>query len=168
MKAMATNSHIKSLLLPNSNLRNPQALQLAESLKVNTTLEVLNIETNTVSPDGIKAIALALTDRPESALHTLRLAHMIGRGTNHGRGVEQTMGEMLYTNLNIVKLGFVPADAHWANEINRRLLINQDIERRKRKKGTDEEEDLQAEDHHLTRIILQKVPEKAVWEVFDP
>merc|ERR1740121_2778956 len=110
---MATNTHIKSLLLPNANMRNPQAHQLAEALKVNTTLEVLNLETNHLAPDGLIAIANALTDRPDSKLFALRFANMVGRGTHHGRPVEQAVAEMLVQNTEITKLSFVPQDLHW-------------------------------------------------------
>lgn len=171
MKALQTNTHIESLLLSNTNLRNPQAHQLAEGLKVNETLKVLNIETNNVAPDGLIAIAQALNNRPQSGLTVLRISEMIGRGSNHGRPVEQAVAYMLMANSTITKLGFTPTDQHWANEINRRLLINQDLERRKRKQADQEggdKVDMKAQKKVLTKVSFQSVPAQAVWEIFDP
>merc|ERR1719210_390193 len=60
MQAMATNTNITSLLLTDSNLRAPQAHQLAESLRQNHTLQVLHMEQNYIDSDAVRVIALAL------------------------------------------------------------------------------------------------------------
>lgn len=167
MKAMANNTHIKSLLLPNANVRNPQAIQLAEALKVNDTLEVLNLENNYLAPDGIEELAGGLAGE-HSKVSTLRFASQQERGSNYGRKAEQAVAQMLGTNHMITKLGFIPSDPHWANEINRRLIINHDMERRRRKgEDQEDEEDLPAQQKLLVRCIWEQVPEKAVWEVLD-
>merc|ERR1719356_903577 len=69
MEALHRNTHIKSLLLSHSNFRNPQALEMADALRVNTSLEVVNIEGNWVDPDGALEIAHSLTDNQVSNVH---------------------------------------------------------------------------------------------------
>jgi len=169
MSALANNTCITSLLLPNTNFRNPQAHEMAAAFSKNTSLEVANVESNWIEPDGVAAIAEALGEQTEGKLHTFRLANQL-RGGNFGRTVEEQLHQMLVKNQNITKLGFEAKDAHWKNQIANALTKNTDAARRKRKaaKGIpDKPEVAPAVPKVLTKVLLTDVPDKAVWEIFD-
>nr|CAD7420740.1 unnamed protein product [Timema poppensis] len=49
-EALAENTHLETLSLTNTGMTDPLALKLAEVLEHNTTLRVVNVETNFISP----------------------------------------------------------------------------------------------------------------------
>jgi len=166
-KALATNTRITSLLLPDSNFRAPQAHQLGESLKQNKTVKLVNIESNHIDSAGLKAIAIALKESKATAVETLRLSNQIG-GDLVGRPVEQAMAEMLQAQKGITRLGFVANDAHWADCISRSLLRNVDEARRLRKgHGLEAAAEVNRAQRPLRLVELQSAPDKAVWEVYE-
>jgi len=168
MKSLETNTHITSLILNNSNMRLETAYELADALKVNTTLQVCNIETNFLDSASIKAIVEGLAQNPDSALEQLRLGEQKLVGGYFGRPVEEAVAHMMYENKKIVKLGFTTNDAHWNDTICRALLRNNDYARRIRKKGSLLNMDLlTAETKGLSKLVLSHPPDKAVWEIFE-
>mmetsp|Transcript_43475 Transcript_43475/g.81642 ORF Transcript_43475/g.81642 Transcript_43475/m.81642 type:complete len:1130 (+) Transcript_43475:102-3491(+) len=169
MEAMSRNTHIVSLQLVNSNLQKPQGHQLAQSLKTNTALRVLNIESNNVDSDSIKACAQALQENPDSDLETWRFNGQKHVGQYFGRPVEEALAELMEKNMRITKLGFACNDPHWRLIIDRSIMRNIDVQRRRRKRSVcgDLIEDVAAEEKPLSKIMLMAPPEKAVWEVFE-
>mmetsp|Transcript_148349 Transcript_148349/g.413260 ORF Transcript_148349/g.413260 Transcript_148349/m.413260 type:complete len:1150 (+) Transcript_148349:72-3521(+) len=169
MKALAHNTKIVCLQLANSNLMKPQGHDLAEALKKNTSLRILNVETNSLDSDGLAHIAAALKENNNSALEQFRFNNQKTVGDYFGRPVEQAFAELVEHNQRIVKLGFSCNDAHWRLKIDRAILRNNDLARRRRKGSTCEEQkgEVAAQDKPLARLLLTTPPEKAVWEVFD-
>jgi len=169
-KAIKGNTSIVTLLLNGSNFRNPMASLLAKSLKKNSTLEVLNLETNWLDPDGVKTIAAQLAESAATcAIHTWRFSNQM-KGNNMGRPVEEALAQMLQANEKITKLGFVAQDQHWKNTIDKCLVKNADAARRQRKKDKgipDKVEEVPATKRSLVKLILEGEPEKAAWEIFD-
>jgi len=169
-RSIRTNTSIVTLLLNSSNFKNSTAIGLAKTLKKNSTLEVLNLETNFVDPDGVKAIANQLKESAgSSAIHTWRFSNQM-KGNNMGRPVEEAVAEMLAANNKITKLGFSAQDAHWKNQIDRNLLKNADAARRKRKadKGIpDKVEEVPATNRTFVKLKFIGEPENAAWEIFD-
>merc|ERR1711990_371833 len=69
---------------------------------------------------------------------------------------------------NIVRLGFSCKDPHWRDVIDRGVMRNVDIARKKRKRAkTVHDLVIPAEEKTLSRVILQEVPEADVSEIFE-
>jgi len=131
MKAMARNTNITSLLLPNANMMKPQAHELAEALKVNTTVRILNIESNNLDAAGIKKIAESLQANENSALEQFRFSNQ--RGVHDfGRPCEQALCSLVEKNTRLVKLGFTCSDNHMRMVIDKAVLRNNDLARKRR------------------------------------
>jgi len=168
-KALEKNTSIVSLNLAGSNLQKPQGPDMAEALKKNKTLKTLNIESNNLDSDSIKLMIDALTENPESCIETWRMINQKHMGQFFGRPVEEAMNNFLKKNSTIIKLGFVCQDAHWRNEIDKCILKNVDIARRKRKGGdTAEVDQIAAKAKTLAKLVLSNPPEdKAAFDVFE-
>jgi len=171
MNALCANTHITNLMLNHSNLRNPQAFGLAEALKWNTTLEVINVDDNWLDPDGILAIIAALKESSGwSKLSTLRFDNQ-QQFRIMGRRVEEEISDLLDVNERLTKVGFAPQDPHWKAQIVQKLLKNVDLARRQRKmKRQDPDPRLDINmviSKSLTKVVLDTVPEQAVWELFE-
>lgn len=166
VKAMETNTYIETLSLANSNLQKGQGLELAEALRRNRTLLVLNIESNCLDSAAVREIALAIIQNGESKLETLRVAQQKQVGQFFGRPVEEAFGQLMEKNETITKLGFECNDAHWRNIIDRALLRNNDFARRRRKHMTESEEDVRSEEKTLSRLVLRIPPSGSVRDVF--
>ncbi len=54
--------------------------QLGEVLKMNSTLRVLNLESNRITRKGIKAIMRCLSENPDTLLRELRMANQVCTG----------------------------------------------------------------------------------------
>jgi len=170
MNALAHNTHIVSLQLSNSGLMHLQGHELADALRKNTTLQSLNIESNTLDSASIMHIAQALRDVPNSALEQLRLNNQSGLREFYGRPVEQAFAELMEHNTTITKLGLPCSDANWRMSIDRALLRNTDLARRRRKGcgGTDDAfEEIMGQLKPLSRLVVSNVPDVPVWEVFN-
>jgi len=168
MTAMAHNTHIVSLQLANSNMMKPQGHELAEALKRNSTLQVLNIETNSLDSDGLRHLAAAILESRASALEQVRFNNQKSLGSFFGRPVEQAFAELAERSERILKLGFSCNDAHWRLTIDRALLRNNDLARRRRKCGAAAEpEEVLPQERSLGRLALLSPPTRAAWEVFD-
>ncbi|TPX49115.1 hypothetical protein SeMB42_g02730 [Synchytrium endobioticum] len=126
-KALASNTYLTKLTMANLNVGTPAALAIAESLKVNRTLESLNLEDNSIQPNGIKALADAL--RENSVLAELKVARQ-----KHKQGAEAEVAfqNALQKNETLIKLTMVIQDKGCKNNIERYLTRNVEIARKKR------------------------------------
>lgn len=169
MKAMGHNTVITSLLLAHSNLQKPQGHELAESLQKNSTLKILNIESNSLDSDAITACATALNANPGSKLEQWRFNNQQHLGNYFGRPVEQAVAELVEKKTHILKLGMAVQDQHWRLVIDRAILRNNDAARRRRKGSIlmAEVEEVAAQDRALQKLSLTSPPSTAVWEVFE-
>jgi hypothetical protein len=167
MAAMSWNTHIEVLSLSNANIQKTQGTELAAALRKNTTLRTLNLEANFLDSTAVRDIALAIKANSESCLEHLRLAHQKQIAQFFGRPTEEAVGQMMERNETIVKLGFDCDDAHWRNLIDRALVRNNDLYRRRQAKGQVEEEDLVViEERTLGHLFLRTAPAEAACKVF--
>lgn len=67
----------------------------------NKALNIVNLESNFIDGEGIKAIARALQETPDAAVETLRLSNQAGTDVM-GRTVEQAVSQMMQANLGPV------------------------------------------------------------------
>merc|ERR1719220_1405380 len=139
MAAMAANTHIQVLSLSNSNVQKAQGLELATALLKNGVLRTLNLESNWLDSNTVRELALAVKANNDSKIEHLRFSHQKQMGQFFGRPTEEAVGQMMEKNETIVKLGFECDDAHWRNLIDRALLRNNDMWRR-RQQGPAEDE----------------------------
>merc|ERR1711974_150387 len=95
--------------------------------------------TNSLDSDGITQMAAALKENETSSLEQFRFNNQKGLGAYFGRPLEESFAELVENNMTITKLGFTCNDAHWRMKIDRALLRNNDLARRRRK-GTVVEE----------------------------
>lgn len=137
MEALRTNTHIEVLYLANSNLQRAQGSELAQALLTNTTLRFINVESNSLDSTAVREIAQAIRQNRDSRIEDLRLAHQKKGGKYFGRPTEEAVGFMMEKNETITRLGFECNDAHWRNIIDRGLLRNGDLQRR-RQQGSDD------------------------------
>lgn len=167
MKAMCTNTYIEVLSLSNSNVQKSTALELADALRQNSIVRTLNLEGNCLDSNSIREIAFGIKDNADSHLEQLRLQHQQGMGNFCGRPTEEALGHMMHRNQTIVKLGFECDDAHWRNSIDRALVRNNDVRRRRQSLLTVEELDAPAEEKTLGQLALQASPAPTVTDFFD-
>ncbi|CAK9096195.1 unnamed protein product [Durusdinium trenchii] len=85
-------------------------------------------------------------------------------GQFFGRPTEEAVGQMMWSNESIVKLGFECDDAHWRNIIDRSLLRNNDFFRR-RQAPPDPEALPTAEERPLGQVRLLQPPDVTPQEV---
>ncbi|CAL1153451.1 unnamed protein product, partial [Cladocopium goreaui] len=157
--AMASNTHIHTLSLVNSNLHKAEGSVLAASLAQNNSVVHVNVENNCLDSASVKDFATCLLENPTSKLESLRFSQQKGTGNFFGRPVEEAFGQLLDKNETLLRLGFSCDDAHWRNHINRALLRNNDFARRRRKKQAGgEEEEVIAEEKTLRRVMLTTPP----------
>mmetsp|Transcript_92263 Transcript_92263/g.192959 ORF Transcript_92263/g.192959 Transcript_92263/m.192959 type:complete len:1279 (+) Transcript_92263:137-3973(+) len=171
MKAIHTNTHCKRLKLSNSNLQKPQGQQLADALKDNKTIELLDIQSNCLDADKIKLIAEALTINLDSAIYDIKLENQHQLPT-FGRATEEAIAKMVVENKKIVKLSCTIKDPHWQGVANKAVMANNDAARRARKAAAGIEDkpvvlEVKAVKRNLTKIIFSHVPPKAPYEYFD-
>ncbi|KAJ1536132.1 Tropomodulin-2, partial [Cladochytrium tenue] len=70
-EALAMSSHLRELVLENTGLQTAAAIEIANALRMNETLEVLNLDSNNIAPAG----ALAESLKHNRGLRELRLAY---------------------------------------------------------------------------------------------
>merc|ERR1712048_1411219 len=164
MLAMAANTHITTLQLAETSLRAAQGHQLAESLKQNKTLQLINIEANHIDSESINAVARALEANERTRLETWNFSNQKDIGDYFGRPVEEALAEMLKTNMSLLKLGFSCSDPGCKSNIDKALIRNCALARRRRKSSILPVEEVKATEKLLVVLLLTKPPEVAAWE----
>lgn len=165
MSAMKWNTYIEVLSLSNANVQRSQGIELAESLRSNTTLRTLNLECNFLDSDSVRQIALGIKDNPDCGIEHLRFSHQKQMASFFGRPTEEAVGQMMQTNELIVKLGFECDDRHWRNMIDRAVLRNNDAWRRRNAPCETEDLSQAAEERCLGQVLLLEPPEGRSAEV---
>jgi len=141
---------------------------MGDALKVNTTLKILDVDSNCLDSSCIKDCAIALMENKESVLEQWRFNGQADVGEFFGRSVEEAVATLARENKKIVKLGFSCADPHWNDVINKAMIRNTDLARRARKGTAAVEKDvIPAVLKSLGKVTLLGAPTKAVWEFFD-
>jgi len=166
MEAIAQNTHLEKIVLNGSNLQKPEAALLGAALSKNTSLLELHLESNCLDAAALRELAVGIAANPESRLEVLRLANQKHMGQFAGRPTEQAIANMMKLNDSIIKLGFECDDANWRNVIDRALLRNNDLWRRRH--AGEREEDLPAPElKSLSHIRLQVPPSGSAGAFFD-
>jgi len=101
--AMANNSNVVELSMVGTRSSDTIALELAESLKSNKTLQKLNLETNYLSQKGIKSLIGALNESQNFTLNELKIDN---QKQAFGPGGEQDIADLLYENKYLIKFSY--------------------------------------------------------------
>ncbi|KAI9354116.1 hypothetical protein DFJ73DRAFT_320648 [Zopfochytrium polystomum] len=126
-EGLAKNTHLKELILENTKLQTATAIDLANALRFNNTLEVLNLESNFIAPQGIKALAECLEHN-----HGLRELKLVNQKSPSGTDAEQSFAKALGKNQTLTKLGLLFRDVASRNSVDRAITRNKEIARKAR------------------------------------
>jgi len=100
-KAMENNTSVQVLSIAATRSNDPVALAVADMLKKNQSLQSLNIESNFITGEGMKAIVKAMEGN--STLLELKIDN---QRQKLGDSVEMDIATMLENNTSIVKFGY--------------------------------------------------------------
>jgi len=126
-EGLTTNIHLRKLSLKNTKLQTDSAIQIANALRDNSTLELLNLERNQIGPLGVKAVAEML--RINNKLMDLRLND---QKSLSGTDAEQQLAKSLSENKTLQRFSLQIRDMASRNAIDRAITRNKDIARKKR------------------------------------
>ncbi|KAJ1566595.1 hypothetical protein HK405_009173 [Cladochytrium tenue] len=127
-EALATNSHLRELVLENTGLQTAAAVEIANALRVNETLEVLNLDSNNIAPAGIKALAESL--EYNRGLRELRLANQRSMA---GTDAEQAFARAMAKNTTLTRLSLLFRDVASRGAVDRAIARNRELARRARR-----------------------------------
>lgn len=100
-EAMKGNSHVEVLSIAATRSNDPVAHACAEMLQENTSLQSLNIESNFITADGMKAIIRAMASNA-----TLVELKIDNQRQKLGDSVEMEIASMLENNSSILRFGY--------------------------------------------------------------
>merc|ERR1712137_463317 len=127
--SLERNTHLVELRLTNTNL-GACGKELCDALEKNTSLRILNIESNALSSQDLKLIFKAL--ETNDVLQELRCDNQFG-SRNPGASVFKAVRDMLEKNIVLQKLGMYLTDPSYRCQINQMLIRNTDHGRKKRR-----------------------------------
>jgi hypothetical protein len=127
-KAIANNTHITSLLLPNTNLMAAEGGVMAESLIKNSSIKVLNIDSNFLAQPEMESLANAAGTN--QTLEEIRVNNQ--HGLMMGRSTYEAFANACKANKMITKLGLNITDPTYRNDIDRSIMRNNDDARKRR------------------------------------
>ncbi|XP_037964798.2 tropomodulin-1 isoform X4 [Plutella xylostella] len=99
--SLKKNSNLEVLSLVNVGLTEHLALRLAAALEVNTALRVVNVETNFISPSGVKALVQSLNTT--KTVEELRASNQ--RAQVLGNKIEMEITSLVEQNPTLLRLG---------------------------------------------------------------
>lgn len=134
MEALVTNTHMKKLLLPNANLRRQQGPGFALALSKNTTLTHVDISSNDLDQQGLKAAIESIKLNTDSALEVFRF-HQNGGLSRYGNPLEEALYELMKVNHRIGTLGCTLNNHGYKDHIDKALIRNMDQNRIRRRQA---------------------------------
>nr|CAB3267123.1 TMOD tropomodulin [Phallusia mammillata] len=124
---MKVNTNVTTLSLSNTRTNDSVAFAIADMLKINRTLKVLNMESNFMTGDGILAILEALVEN--DVLEELRIDN---QRSQFGNKVEKEMTAILEQNTTLKKLGYHFNLQGPRSRVADFIMRNNDLKRRTR------------------------------------
>jgi len=129
--SISSSTHVTELHMVGTRSNDSIALELAESLKANTKLRVLNLETNYLSLKGISGILTAINESGNTSLQELKIEN---QRQNIGPGGEQVFADLLEENQTLQKFSYQFKFPGPRQKAVAALTRNCDVRRQKRKK----------------------------------
>jgi len=165
VKALETNTHLANLKLSNSNLQREQGTELAQAARVNTTLKILNIESNDLTAEILKTMATKIGENTDTSLEQWLFGFQKSMGDSLGASLEQGLVQLMKSNVTIVRLAVSIKEAGARDNIDRYILRNVDRARRLAA-GDAGEEEVVAEVRTFSALTLCSPPGKSASDVF--
>jgi len=128
---LANNTHVKTLKLVKCGLRDTFAEELGKSLKTNRALEVITLESNTITGSGVAALADGLKEN-----QTLKELRLMGQTAAISTDGEQALAKMLEVNTTLIKIGLQIRDPTARERIDKALRRNNDLVRQQRQRAS--------------------------------
>lgn len=119
--SLARDSTVKVLRLIRLGITDDFAMLLAESLKSNTKIEEVNLESNKLTTKGLEAVCMALGEN--SSLKKLYLKHQMS-SKSLTSAAEMRVADVVHKNETILKLGLSMRGTSAENMVSRALLRN--------------------------------------------
>nr|BAG71437.1 Mt-tropomodulin [Molgula tectiformis] len=126
-EAIKTNTHLKNFSIVNTRSNDTVAKALSGMLRINRVLEVLNIESNFLTGEGVKAILESLVEND-----VLREFRLDNQRQQFGNQVEMEITEILNKNQTLLKLGYQFRLPGPRGLVAERLMQNNDLKRQTR------------------------------------
>lgn len=123
LKALLASRNILSLDLSHCGLHDEDAAVIAEGLATNTTLRELNLMFNDISQEGVKSIAQALAENPDTRLAKLDLSYNSFSTRDPSYAMHNAIAHMLNENKRLTMLGLDGLD-NWSTNIANSLKAN--------------------------------------------
>jgi len=123
--ALESNDQIEELLLPSTNLQNPEAAIMAVSLSKNTSVKIFNIDSNALRPLELESVCHGLAE--SKTVEQFRCNNVA-----QGRQVLEALEKLVKANTFITRLGFELKDPHFRNVIDTQIRRNGDEARKRR------------------------------------
>jgi len=132
VKALATNTHVQHVNLCESNLESEEGRVLGESLKQNSTIRILDVCSNHLSPADLEVlfIGVGASRSLEEIRCNNQLAADAGRSNNPAL---EALHRAVKMNTKLFRIGMHVTEPHFSNEINRQVMTNRDSIRLARK-----------------------------------
>jgi len=130
-KALAGSTYLEKLDMTRTSITALEGHTLASALVQNTSLLVLNIEENGITPDTLQGVFAHIDANADSALEELRFDAQIDV-PKADKDTFKALAEMLTRNRKLCKIGMTLTDAHWRDQILRGLIRNLDLHRQER------------------------------------
>ena len=128
--ALATNTHITTLILEGCGIQTAPGIQLAKALSAPTCrIEKLSLERNALGPQAMKELAKMVA--VNQSLQDLRLGVQASISPM-GLEAEQWFAESMQKNVQITKLHLVCKSAHCRDSVDRAVTRNKEMERKAR------------------------------------
>ncbi|XP_015679191.2 tropomodulin-3-like [Protobothrops mucrosquamatus] len=129
-KALETNTYVKSFSLAATRSNDPVAVAFADMLRVNQTLNSLNVESNFITGAGILALVEAVKEN-----ETLSEIKIDNQRQQLGTPVEMEIAKMLEENAKILKFGYHFMQQGPRTRAAAAITKNNDLVRKRRVEG---------------------------------
>jgi len=127
IEALLNNSQCGNVCLVNCNINNDGAKKLAEVIKNNKTLTLLNVESNKIGPDGMKALAEALEVNT-----TLLEVKLTNQAQPAGNDAEKALAKAMQANKTLQKCTITMRDTGARNSMDTAISRNRELARQAR------------------------------------
>lgn len=153
-KSFATNKHITKVKMTLLKLDDMFGIELGKSLKDNSTIEQLILESNNFTGEAIKAIVGCLSKN--STILELQLRH---QGKNMASSDESQLAGLMGDNKTVVKFGVDIRHMQAKNDVERKLRHNQDLARKNRRKTPGR---TKSSEEFIKKVNTQKILERVI------
>jgi len=158
MKALESSLQLTDLKLVNSKLERASCDELADALKVNTTLKLINVSGNDLATENVIKMANSIRENQDTKVDNFNFSHQKTMGGNLGHACEQALLQLVKEGKTVCRMPVKIEDAGTRNAIDSGLIQNADRARRLAAGGSFSAE-VPEENRTLATVELRSPPE---------